>query len=387
MPLPISKDYLLIQLRNFKSVILDPAYIIQKSTLPSATEDNEGVIYQYTGTASGMTLGGFYQCQEVTPTTSPKTYTWVEITTKTSIDDVTIKENLNSEIYVPNATSSALGVIKLGDGFETDANGATNVIDRIKVVSTMPTAVSTLVGNVAIYLGTTTADYRKGCIYQCISDEDPTSPTYSWVVLSGDSTQIASLPTASASNLGKVYQYVGTDDSTNGLIHAHFYECVSDGESTPTYSWHDLGYKKVFQGTLDEWNALTSAEQTNYDFIASPDEADITGSYSTTETKTGATWIDGKPIYRKCGIYNNGASTGTGTVILDSTLTSSYIDTVISTGGCGTTSSQSKLPIGGYSGDPYRTVIHPGTNGLTKASSTDAYTDFKWWIEYTKTTD
>lgn len=59
------------------------------------------------------------------------------------------------------------------------------------------------------------------------------------------------------------------------------------------------GGSGIFPGTLDEWNVLTPAEKAKYDFIASPEEADITGSYSTTETKTGATWIDGKPIYRR----------------------------------------------------------------------------------------
>ena len=54
------------------------------------------------------------------------------------------------------------------------------------------------------------------------------------IVYSG-STQVSTMPTASAANLGKIYQYVGatTETYTNGF----FYECVSDGEETPTYSW------------------------------------------------------------------------------------------------------------------------------------------------------
>ena len=49
----------------------------------------------------------------------------------------------------------------------------------------------------------------------------------------GQVVQIATLPTASASNLGKIYEYVGatTQDYTNGV----FYQCVFDG--TSTYSW------------------------------------------------------------------------------------------------------------------------------------------------------
>lgn len=49
----------------------------------------------------------------------------------------------------------------------------------------------------------------------------------------GQVVQIATLPTASADNLGKIYEYVGatTQDYTNGV----FYQCVFDG--TSTYSW------------------------------------------------------------------------------------------------------------------------------------------------------
>ena len=49
----------------------------------------------------------------------------------------------------------------------------------------------------------------------------------------GQIVQTATLPTASADNLGKIYEYIGTTtlDYTNGL----FYQCVFDG--TSTYSW------------------------------------------------------------------------------------------------------------------------------------------------------
>lgn len=80
MPLPIDKTYLLEQLRNFKTIILDPDFKIQKTALPTASEDNEGAVFQYVGTDStNYTIGGFYQCQEVTPVTDPKTYTWVKV--------------------------------------------------------------------------------------------------------------------------------------------------------------------------------------------------------------------------------------------------------------------------------------------------------------------
>jgi len=52
-------------------------------------------------------------------------------------------------------------------------------------------------------------------------------------------TQKNILPAPSKENLGKVYQYIG---NTNvDYIKGSFYECISDGEETPTYSWRELG--------------------------------------------------------------------------------------------------------------------------------------------------
>lgn len=64
---------------------------------------------------------------------------------------------------------------------------------------------------------------------------DPTDAN-NWKELgSGSDIQVAELPTASSELLGAIFMYVGetTQDYTNG----YFYECVSDGEVEPTYSW------------------------------------------------------------------------------------------------------------------------------------------------------
>lgn len=53
-----------------------------------------------------------------------------------------------------------------------------------------------------------------------------------------DIMQFSTMPTASVNNLGKIIQYTGTtgNDYTNG----YFYICVSDEQSTPTYSWEQI---------------------------------------------------------------------------------------------------------------------------------------------------
>ena len=50
-----------------------------------------------------------------------------------------------------------------------------------------------------------------------------------------DIIQYSTMPTASISNVGKIVQYIGATNST--YTNGYFYECVSDGELTPTYSW------------------------------------------------------------------------------------------------------------------------------------------------------
>ena len=65
------------------------------------------------------------------------------------------------------------------------------------------------------------------------------SPTELYMVTDADPDgqiiQVSTLPTADATEEGKIYQYVGTTDST--YTNGYFYKCVSDGQSTPTYSW------------------------------------------------------------------------------------------------------------------------------------------------------
>ena len=50
----------------------------------------------------------------------------------------------------------------------------------------------------------------------------------------GSSIQVDTMPIASVDELGKIYEFIG---STGTYVNGYFYECVSDGEPTPTYSW------------------------------------------------------------------------------------------------------------------------------------------------------
>lgn len=109
-------------------------------------------------------------------------------------------------------------------------------------------------------------------------------------------------------------------------------------------------------------------------------------SYSTTEQKTGGTWIDGKPIYRKCGVYISESSSE---VLLDSYLTSTLVDTVVAEGGSARYNNDSEvLAISGYNGTTPRLCLSVRASGLYKLSTTPfSVSNLQWWIEYTKTTD
>ena len=50
--------------------------------------------------------------------------------------------------------------------------------------------------------------------------------------------QKSTMPTASSTNEGVIYQFIGTTDGT--YTNGYFYKCVSDGASTPTYSWQNI---------------------------------------------------------------------------------------------------------------------------------------------------
>lgn len=130
----------------------------------------------------------------------------------------------------------------------------------------------------------------------------------------GQTIQYSTMPTASATNLGQIAQYIGTTDTdyTNGL----FYECVSDGEATPTYSWAE----KLVQNTdVDLANVFASGMP-----ISTADKRPF--AYSTEEQIVGS-WINGKPLYQKTFVDNT-AFTGNSKTVDISSLNAEYVQCI-----------------------------------------------------------
>lgn len=111
---------------------------------------------------------------------------------------------------------------------------------EIMQVSELVEASEDLEDKIYQYIGETTASYTNGFFYKCVAS----GAAYIWqeITFGGGSgtgdIQVTTIPTASSELLGTVYQYIGATDST--YTHGFFYECVSDGQPTPTYSWQNV---------------------------------------------------------------------------------------------------------------------------------------------------
>ena len=335
---------------------------IQVETMPTASAENVGKIVQYIGETGSYEHGCFYECKD-----ESGSYVWRYIST-----------------------------VKNGVFYTSD-----NITD------------STLypVGSVAVYTGEPLWGLFKGHHYEYVEDTPLTTYKFNGTkngetlsfFLANKELEVGSALVRISD--GYIVSYVSAINGTTITVQGRTYtetftDVVETGETEEVASytgWIDIGGggsdggeegTSIFYGTMDEWDALSTDAKKQYDYMADNDAGgSYIDTYSTSEVKTNKVWIDGKPIYRKCGVYNNGGTIGTGEVLLDSTLTRSYVDTVIATGGSAISPDNFMLNIGGYSGDNYRLCLGINNNGLVKKDSNNTYTKFKWWVEYTKTTD
>ena len=194
----------------------------------------------------------------------------------------------STDVQVNGTSITSNGVANLIT--ETAYNASTNKLATISDIST--SGVNVTVGSSApttstpgkegdFYISNTIPSY----IYQCVyADDDPQDPVYSWkelvtpdtatdiqvngssIVSSGaaniltktaydpstnkiatesdlpNTIQYSTMPTASVDNLGDIVQYTGTTTTSSPIYtNGYFYKCVSDGASTPTYSWENIG--------------------------------------------------------------------------------------------------------------------------------------------------
>lgn len=107
----------------------------------------------------------------------------------------------------------------------------------------MPTAAAKYSGKIYQFVGTTTQDYKKGYFYECVNS----AGVYAWQAVrvqsgGGQTIQYDPLPTAEASIVGQLSQYIGATNAN--YTRGYFYECVAietedeqTGETTVTFGW------------------------------------------------------------------------------------------------------------------------------------------------------
>ena len=111
--------------------------------------------------------------------------------------------------------------------------------DTIIQVTTLPAASATEEGNIYQYIGTTAGDLVNGYFYECVEDAG-TPGTYVWVQKNTQpdadtKIQVEVLPAATSANEGQIVQYIGI--TSGSIVNGYFYECVEDSATPGTYVW------------------------------------------------------------------------------------------------------------------------------------------------------
>ena len=161
--------------------------------------------------------------------------------------------------------------LTLGDNFSYQ--GAKPLDARLvysTVASMKAVADSTMYDGCLAYCTATDKTYQ----WKSTNAVDETTGKWREFTSGGDTIQVSSMPTASASELGKVYQYIGS--TTLAYTHGYFYECVSDGAGTPTYSWEEVSTSKGGHDIKNDGVAVTSRDTMNFtDFDIADDSTNL----------------------------------------------------------------------------------------------------------------
>lgn len=180
------------------------------------------------------------------------------------------KANAQWAIQIGGGTNTTASTVQFYSHRMLDVNTGFIPADRlanaINKYSTMPTAASTNEGWIVQYIGTTDSTYTHGYIYECVSDNDPTNPTYSWSAVSVQAGGGSSLPSQSG-NSGKFLTTDGTDASWADIP-----------TELPTQSGNSGKYLTT-NGTAVSWAAVESL----------PSQSGQSGKYLTTNGTT-ASW-------------------------------------------------------------------------------------------------
>lgn len=172
-----------------------------------------------------------------------------------------------------------------------------DVLRNITQKNILPTPSKENLGKVYQYVGNTNVDYRKGSFYECISDGEET-PTYSWSELgSGGSITIKDvneLPTTDIENI--IYRLTSTFST--------YYAGDTINQQTEQLAKYDdipdVSKKpNIFTGTQAEWNALANDEKAQYSIVNITDDTNPNGKFI--DITSQCTVVLGTAKVMKCG--------------------------------------------------------------------------------------
>lgn len=319
---------------------------IQKEELPLASAEVVGKIYQYVGADGTYKNGHFYKCVE-----NSGSYAWNEIEFVVNPVVYSATEPVASDyeagsvvVYTGEDTTDfkkghqykkdGSDLVDIGGGgTEVVANPvgtATDALSKISIdgtiydvstiqVEELPTASATLVGKIYQYVGATTASLTNGYFYQCTQ----VAGSYVWIQKNVQSNDGAAVEYTTAIPIGSDIKdkFYRVNDGTDDL---GLYAGNEDAQTTERVALYDELPEEVphWSGTMAQYEA----DKDNIPegaYVALTDDIDQnyeSGDYSLNEVNTGKRWIDGKPIYRKVftGLSYTAATTWLNTIRVDS---------------------------------------------------------------------
>lgn len=160
---------------------------------------------------------------------------------------------------------------------------------------------------------------------------------------------------------------------------------VDRSSSTPQLTEMPTNVEKIYQTKEAAETALANGDIADGEFVSTVDTVTDEGdkfdksylSYSTEETLTGGTWIDGKPIYRRTFNWTSTVSNSTHFEI-------PYLSTMVD---CGyivrdDNSANAAVPTVGFYNRGLSTcyLMLAWLGGNSSWTSTNGH----WWVEYTK---
>ena len=154
---------------------------------------------------------------------------------------------------------SNVGVVNVGTtavpSYKFDVfSGIIDLSKYLEKVSTAPSTPSN--GDIILYTGTVAGDFTDS---PGVYVYDGTNWILQDLGIKGQIIQVSTLPTASVSELGKIYQYTGASIASS-YTHGYFYECVEDSTTTPsTYSWEAVQVQEGGSGGGSLGKAITAA--------------------------------------------------------------------------------------------------------------------------------